>query len=61
MESRELKALRSMAWERAKGELFSMYHTFYGETLPKGESRFDRFSKEVEVFVKRVEDHGLEE
>lgn len=55
-ESRELKAMRSMAWERAKGELRSMEHTFYS-----GNGTFDKFNEAVTEFIKYVEDEGLQE
>lgn len=54
-ESGELRAMRSMAWERAKGELRSMMHTFYGN------ANFIVFDTEVEKFITFIEDQSLQE
>lgn len=54
-ESREIRILRTMAWERAKGELRSMLHTYYTN------DNYDKFSLEVKNFIKTVEDNGLQE
>lgn len=56
-EERVLKAMRSMAWERAKGELEAALCTFWGEMDPHGD--FDKAEKAVRNFIKRVEDDGL--
>jgi hypothetical protein len=53
-DERVLRNLRSMAWERAKGELKSMLHTFFGE-----EDQFNRLDNEITMFIARVEDNGL--
>jgi hypothetical protein len=54
IETKELMALRSMAWERAKGELESIKHTYYEsmETL-------ELYEKILSDFIKRVEDDGF--
>lgn len=55
-DDRALSVMRNQAWERAKGEMRSMYHTFY--------NNYDSFKKledEVENFIKEVEDNGLQE
>ncbi len=54
-ESREIRALRSMAWERAKGELESMYHTYWESP------NYSAFVKLVEEFISKIEDEGLQE
>ena len=59
MESRKLKALRAMAWERAKGELFGMLHTYYSEG--NNPSNYNPMSELISSFVKNVEDRGLQE
>ena len=47
--------LRPMAWERAKGELNSMLHTYWHD------ERFEPFSKLLEEFIKNVQENGLHE
>lgn len=63
MDSRELRALRTMAWERAKGELKSMLHTYYehDEYGVFTNSYFDQFSQALDKFIKQVEDNGWQE
>jgi len=48
--------LRAMAWERAKGELYSVLHTFIGE----GAQQLD-MSNAIEQFVGLVEENGWAE
>lgn len=50
--------MRHMAWERAKGELRSMLHTFWEH---KDESSYEELKDAIESFIKRVEDEGLHE
>jgi hypothetical protein len=47
--------LRPMAWERAKGELSSMLHTYWHD------ERYEPFLKLVREFVDAVEANGLHE
>ena len=54
--SKEIHAMRSMAWERAKGELMAMEHTYYGE-----QAKYDKLTQAIELFVSTVEDEGLHE
>ena len=62
METDITRTFRAMAWERAKGELNSMKHTYYGPTLPVDEpSRYDRFVIAFDNFVSQIEDEGLQE
>jgi len=58
MGSRELAALRCMAWERAKGELQSMTQTYYEED---DGGKFDGFTEAMEKFIKLIEGHGYQE
>ena len=53
-----IRTLRSQAWERAKGELRSMEHTFYS-TQTSNPGQFEAFIQAVKEFVKYVEDAGL--
>ena len=46
--------LRAMAWERAKGELNSIKHLYYGN-----ESGFVEFAREVDKFVEHIEDNAI--
>ena len=51
-------SLRHMAWERAKGELRSMLHTFWSEYDSGGEKLddgFDRMERDVENFISEFE------
>jgi hypothetical protein len=51
-----IRTMRAMAWERAKGELQSILVTFWGE-----QDSFEQLTKEIDAFVKQVEDNGLAE
>jgi len=55
-----IRNLRNMAWERAKGELRSMTHTFWMGTLDP-DSQFSKLSAEISRFILKVEDDGLHE
>ena len=54
MESEEIKVMRKMAWERAKGELISILHTYYGDM-----ETYNRTEEVIEKFIKIVEDEGI--
>ena len=55
-----IRNLRNMAWERAKGELRSMTHTFWmGDLDP--DSQFSKLSAEISKFIIEIEDNGLHE
>lgn len=60
-EEKTIRALRAMAWERAKGELRSMYHTFYSDSAFDEPGKFGEFEVEVEAFITRIEHNGLHE
>jgi len=51
-----VRNLRHMAWERAKGELRSMLHTFWSM-----DKDFKKLDDKVNSFIKEVEDEGLHE
>lgn len=62
MDDKILRTLRTMAWERAKGELMSMAQTFWGNAETAScSSQFEKFKFEMNVFIKNIEDHGLHE
>lgn len=51
----EMHVMRAMAWQRAKGELWSMGETFMGE-----EEKFAAFEKVLNQFVNDVEGEELD-
>ena len=51
MESKEIRVLRSMAWERAKGEMTGMLHTYYDMESTK----YDDFKAKLSEFIEYVE------
>ena len=56
MENRIIRNLRHMAWERAKGELRSMIHTFWDN-----DPQFLTLNEYIEKFIKNIELNGLHE
>lgn len=48
-----LEILRYMAWERAKGELQSMLHTYISN-----EDKFNTLADTIENFINDVEQNG---
>jgi len=54
-ESIELRALRNMAWEKAKGELRSISRTYYDGY------KYKEYNNALEAFISFVEDNGLDE
>jgi hypothetical protein len=64
MEDRTLRVLRTQAWERAKGELRSMLHTYndwdeYGNQII--DNYYDQFSIALDKFIQQVEDNDWQE
>jgi hypothetical protein len=55
-ESNELRTMRMMAWERAKGELRSMLVTYWNNY-----EQYILMDSAIEKFIKEVEDNGWEE
>ena len=60
-DSPELRSLRTMAWERGKGELNSMKHTFWSGHDHEDPDAFKLFVAALENFITTVEDQGLHE
>lgn len=63
-DSRVIAILRAQAWEKAKGELNAMLHTYHYIPIkgtPKSGSKFERIDKAINLLIKYVEDHGLHE
>lgn len=60
-ESREIRTMRHMAWERAKGELQAMLTTFWGDGNPGPCEEFVNLDKAIKEFITHVEDEGLHE
>ena len=50
-DKRNRTVLRLMAWERAKGELRSMLHTFYDE-----QEEFEVHRSKINDFISAIED-----
>ena len=55
-EERIIRNMRHMAWERAKGELKSVLHTFWDD-----DPKYEDINKEILDFIARVEGEGLHE
>lgn len=58
-----IKIQRAQAWERAKGELNALRHTYasmldHGTVLVES-GKFDNFTRLMEGFIKAVEDEEL--
>jgi len=60
-DSREIRTMRHMAWERAKGEMRSMVVSVWGDGSLGVTEEFTKLNDAVEEFIKRVEDEGLHE
>lgn len=59
-EERILRAMRTMAWERAKGELMSIGHTMYPNYDNEEErKKRKRFFEIMEAFIQSVDDEEL--
>jgi len=52
------RVLRAQAWERAKGELRAMLHTYHSPHDAR-EGQFDKLDAEIDRFVKHVESESL--
>lgn len=55
------RMLRTQAWERAKGELNSMLHTFHSAACIGTRQNFDDLQEAITCFVEDIESHGLHE
>lgn len=55
MDSQVIKILRAQAWQRAKGELQSVLHTYFND------ENFERMNDVTESFIAHVEEEGLVE
>lgn len=56
IESKEIRVMRSMAWERAKGEMRSMWHTYYDMESNK----YDEFKVKMDEFIAYIESYELQ-
>jgi len=52
-ESREIENLRQMAWERAKGELRSILHTYWDMN-----PALERLEPVIENFITDIQENG---
>jgi hypothetical protein len=55
------RILRAQAWERAKGELRSMLHTFHAIEAAQFDGKFDALDSEISKFISKIEDDCLHE
>lgn len=55
-EERIIRNMRHMAWERAKGEMQAMLHTYWND-----DERYKQIEKEIADFIKLIEFQGLYE
>lgn len=55
-EERLIRNMRHMAWERAKGELKSMLHTYWDD-----DELYKQIDHEIFQFIQSVEAQGLHE
>jgi len=53
-----LTAMRTMAWERAVGELRAMMHTYYKKY---DGDKFEKISQAIDSFISTVEGEGWQE
>lgn len=58
-ESKEIRAMRCMAWERAKGELRSMLQTYFTEDEQR--DKYEGMRETIKEFIGVVESHGFQE
>jgi hypothetical protein len=56
MGEKMIRTLRTQAWERAKGELNAMMHTYWSE-----EEQASDMQDALDEFVQKVEDNALQE
>jgi hypothetical protein len=66
MASKEIKCMRTMAWERVKGELYSILQTYdpydsAGNYDRYEDTKYDRMKEETTSFILRIEGEGWQE
>ena len=59
-ETRIIENLRSMAWQRAKGELYSMLETYYPDENQDEAKNFSVLEECIRDFVSSVEGNELQ-
>ena len=57
-DSKEIRTMRAMEWERVKGGLCAILHSFWASSE---KSRFERCETAFKGFIEKVEDEGLVE
>ncbi len=55
-ESREIRVMRTMAWEKAQGLLKSILHTYWSEGC--NDNRFVEVSNMIEEFITKMDNSG---
>lgn len=58
---RVIRVMRAMAWERARGELRSMQHTFYTDSAWDESDKAYKMTDLIEEFIHHVEENMLHE
>ncbi len=53
MESREIRTIRSIKWEEAKGKLMAIMHTYWDD------DNYNKMKSLTDQYIKSVEDDGL--
>lgn len=60
MDSKELKTLRLMAWQRAKGELLSILETYWEDGAPDAvDTPYDLVEETITNFVQSMDNEIL--
>jgi hypothetical protein len=55
-DTREIRTMRNMAWERAKGELNSVLVTYWDD-----DEKYQPMKEAIEEFVNKIEGEALQE
>jgi hypothetical protein len=57
-----MQTLRMQAWERAKGELRAVLHTYYGDASARdSDHKFEKANARIESFISDIEENGIVE
>ena len=59
LEEKQIKNMRHMAWERAKGELQSIKHTYWEVYFSDDSDKYKKFTEKLYDFIRDVEANGL--
>lgn len=59
MSDKVLRTLRAMAWNRAKGELMAMMHTYWNKDDQVYDQQGERAGDVIDKFIQHMEEEGL--